>query len=123
MTALHILAQWDEENMDRIAAHAQSLAGDHPEIVEAAERVRTVRGPDEIHTRTFRLGAIADLMECVDRITAGPIADPLDNKNVPELREIAKAEGIGRPQDYRRKRELIDAIKAKRQSEDEDGEG
>jgi hypothetical protein len=97
--------------MERIEAHANSIAGDHPEIVEAAERVRTVRGPDEMHTRIFRIEAVADLMQLIDELKGGEVADPLEAKKVPELRQIAHEKGIENASELK-KAELIEAIRA-----------
>lgn len=109
------LAQRHDAAIDRIEAHAKSIGGEHPEIVEAAEAVRTAGRRDEVHTRLFRLEAIADLLEVIDEKTAGDKADPLENKTVPELREIANEEGVGGSVSQLNKAELIDAINDKRE--------
>jgi hypothetical protein len=109
--------------MDRIEAHANSIAGEHPDIAQAAERVRGARGPDEAHTRVFRLEAIADLIELIDEITEGEKADPLEAKTASELREMAKAKGVKRTSD-KNKDDLIAAIRNAEAGEDEDtGDG
>jgi len=51
--------------MQRIKEDAEELAGDNPEVAEAAERIRTIRAPDEDHARVFRIEAIADLMDAI----------------------------------------------------------
>ncbi len=93
MTAPHILATRHDDAVDRIEAHAKSLGDEHPDIVDAAERVREARGPDEEHSRVFRLEAIADLMERIDELTAGQKADPLEEKNKEELYGLGRDEG------------------------------
>jgi hypothetical protein len=65
VVARTVLTKREDADIERIQKSAEALAGDSPEIVEAAERVRSVRGPDEVHTRAFRIGAIADLMEAI----------------------------------------------------------
>lgn len=109
--------------MDRMESHAQSVAGENPEIAEAIERVRTVRGPNEEHTRVFRLEAIADLWEKLGDVTADAKADepgePLEAKRVAELRQIADEAGIENVSQTR-KPQLIEAI---RESESENEEG
>ena len=107
--------------MDRIEAHANSVAGDHPDIAEAAQRLKSVRGPDEAHTRVFRLEAIADLVELIDEVTEGEKADPLEGKKVAELRSIATQKGVENPQDLK-KAELVEAIR-EAEAKDEDEEG
>lgn len=122
MTAPHILATRHDEAVDKIQAHAKSISSDHPEVVDAVERVRNTSGPDEEHTRVFRLEAIADLLEVIDEKTAGEKADPLEVKTVPELRQIAKEEGVEGSVSQFNKQELIDAINEKREEDSEDGE-
>jgi Rho termination factor, N-terminal domain len=121
MTAPHILTQWQDEAMDKIEAHAKSISEEQPEVVEALQRARTVTGPDELHTRVFRLQAIADVFEALDSgsATSGEAADPLEVKTVPELREIAKEEGVEGSVSQMNKGELIDEINAKREENGE----
>jgi hypothetical protein len=123
VVARTILTKRQDVAMDRIEAHANSIAGEHPDIAEAAERVRSARGPDEAHTRVFRLEAIADLIELIDEITEGEKADPLEAKTASELREMAKAKGVKRTSD-KNKDDLIAAIRNAEAGEDEDtGDG
>lgn len=121
MTARDILAQWTDESIERIEAHARSIGGDKPELKEAAERVREPKGPDGIpapdleHAQVFRLMALADLLEAADEVTPGEKADPLEQKTVPELRQLAGEEGIENVS-VMRKPELIDALNESRSS-------
>lgn len=117
MTARDVLHRWTEESISRIEKASEAIAGDKPEIREAAERVRDPRGPDGFrapdaaHAQVFRLLALADLVEKVAD-TQGDSA--LEDKPVGELREIAEAEGIERPAQLK-KGELVKAIREKRQ--------
>lgn len=128
MTARDILAQWTDESIERIEAHAKSIGGDKPELKEAAERVRDPRGPDGVqapdleHAQVFRLMALADLLESADEVTPGDKADPLEEKTVPELRQIAKDEGVEGSVSQMNKGELVDAINEKRESSAEESE-
>lgn len=127
MTARDILYQWLDEDTDRIAAHARNIAGDHPALIEATERIQDPRGPDGVaapdleHAQVFRTKAVADLLEIADRIVNGEeqIADPLEVKTVPELRQIAKDEGVEGSVSQMPKAELVDAINEKRSEESE----
>lgn len=94
MVARHLLFTRQDEAVERIAAHAQSIGGTNTDIVDAVERVRNVRGPDEQHIRVFRTEAVADLMQLLDEAITGTETSPLEAKTVPQLRGIAKAEGI-----------------------------
>ena len=122
MVATTILTKRQDAAMDRIEAHANSIAGDHPEIAEAAQRIRDARGPDENHTRVFRLEAIADLVELIDEITEGEKADPLEGKKVAELRSIATQKGVENPQDLK-KAELVEAIREAEAKDKDEEEG
>lgn len=113
MVARHILFQRQDEAVERIAAHAQSIGGDNAEVVEAVERVRAVRGMDEQHIRVFRTEAVADLMKLLDEIITGSASDPLEAKTVPQLKGIAKSEGIEGYSDLN-KPQLIAAINENR---------
>ena len=122
MVARTILTKRQDAAMERIEAHANSIADNHEDITEAAERVRDARGPDESHTRVFRLEAIADLLEKIDELKGGSVADPLEVKKVPELRQIAREKDIEGAADLN-KAELIEAIRQNEAEEDEnDGE-
>ncbi len=116
MVARTILFKMQDEAARRIEAHARSIGGDHPDIVEAAERVKNAKGLDEQHTRVFHLQAIADLLEKVDEVTSGKAADPLEGKSVKELREIAKEEGVGGSVSQMNKHQLLDEIRANREA-------
>ena len=114
MTAPHILANRHDEAVEKIQAHSKSIGGEEPEIVEAVERVRTASGPDEEHTRVFRLEAIADLLEAIDEKTPGNKADPLEEKSVAQLKQLAHEEGVRGSISQMNKGQLIDAINDKR---------
>lgn len=124
MTARDILAQWTDESIERIEAHAKSIGGEKPELKDAAERVRHPRGPDGVaapdleHGQVFRLMALADLLEAADEVTPGDKADPLEEKTVPELRQLANEEGVEGAVSQMKKSDLVDAINAKRSQEE-----
>ena len=104
--------------IERIEAHARSLAGESPELAEAAQRIKNVKAQDQDHERLFRLEAVADLLALVDEITAGEAngndsGDLLEDKNVSELKDIAKDEGVEAPYKLN-KAELIEAIRKQR---------
>jgi hypothetical protein len=120
LVARHIRFKRHDEAVERIEAHARSISNNHEDVVEAVECVRDARGPDEEHTRLFRLEAIADLLEKIDELKGGEVADPLEAKKVPELQELAKSRGVKRTSD-KNKTELIEAIRQK-ENEDADGE-
>jgi hypothetical protein len=86
MTARDILHQWSDEAILKIEAHAESIGGDNPEIIDALEKVRDpkgwdgVRAPDAEHEQVFRLQALADLMEKVDEIRSRPSEAAKDSK-------------------------------------------
>lgn len=116
MVARHLLFSRQDEAVERIAAHAESIGGDNQEVVDAVERVRDVRGPDEQHVRVFRTEAVADLMELLDELITGESADPLEIKTVPQLKGIAKSEGVEGYSDLN-KSQLISAINQNRTSD------
>jgi hypothetical protein len=122
MVARTILTQRQDAAMDRIEAHAKSISKEHPDVAEAAERVRDVRGPDEAHTRVFRIEAIADLLETIDEgeATESEAADPLEVKTVPVLREMARGEGVEGSVSQMNKPDLIDAINERRSQEEDE---
>lgn len=119
MVARTIIHKRHDAAAERIEAHANSIAGNHQDVVEVVERVRTARGPDEMHTRLFRLEAIADLLEKIDELKGGEKADPLEAKRVPELRQIAEENGVDNPSELK-KAQLIQAIRAKESEADDE---
>lgn len=65
MVARTVLNKRENAAIERIQENLIELAGDDPEAAEVADRVKTARGPDEVHTRLFRMEAIADLTDTV----------------------------------------------------------
>lgn len=119
MVARHLLFKRQDDAVEKIAAHAQSIGGQDKDVVEAVEAIRNVRGMDEQHIRVFRTEAVANLMEVLDKQITGSAADPLEASTVPELKGIAKREGVQNYSDMN-KSELIHAINASRRSDSEE---
>jgi pyruvate/2-oxoglutarate dehydrogenase complex dihydrolipoamide acyltransferase (E2) component len=76
MTAPYILRARRTEAVERASAHAESIAGENEKVAEKIEELRAVRGRDALHEETYRLEALADLLEAVDEATAGDAAKP-----------------------------------------------
>lgn len=78
MTARDVLHQWTDEAIEKIETHARSIGGKGKAVTRAAEKVRDpvgpdgVRPPDAEHAQTFRLQALAELMEAVDKSQGKP---------------------------------------------------
>jgi hypothetical protein len=86
MAARDVLHQWADEAILKIEAHAKSIGGDNPGVLEAVEKVRDpkgwdgVRAPDAEHAQVFRLQALAELMEKVDKMQSRPSESAKDSK-------------------------------------------
>ena len=110
--------------MERIEAHAQRKnTSEHKQVQQKVEALREVRGPDEAHTRVFRLKAIADLLDAIEEAEGREAPDRLEVKRVPELKAIAADKGVEGASDMK-KAELIQAIRQKENEEpaqDEEG--
>lgn len=92
MVARTVLTKRQDAAIERIRAHARSVAGENPEIAEAAERVKNVPNrPDENHARVFRLEAIADLLERLDELTSAG-EQPTEESSEPRA-EAPKRQG------------------------------
>lgn len=108
--------------MERIEAHAQRKNTDtHKQVQQKVEALREVRGPDEAHTRVFRLEAIADLLDAIEEAEGREAPDRLEAKRVPELKAIAADKGVEGASDMK-KADLIRAIRnAENSDESSDG--
>lgn len=104
--------------MERIEAHAQRKnTSEHKQVQQKVEALREVRGPDEAHTRVFRLEAIADLLDAIEEAEGREAPDRLEVKKVPELKAIAQDKNVEGASDMK-KADLIQAI---RNAESEEG--
>lgn len=112
MTDHRILRRQRQDALEGIEAHVASIAEVRPDLGEKAEAVANARGRDAAHTETARTVALAEFMEALDVELRGDDAgDPLENKTVPVLRQMADELGL-ELDSKAKKADIIEAINA-----------
>lgn len=109
MTAPVVLRQWKSDALDSISADADAIAEVHPEIADKADALKNASGRDPLHTETYRLCALADLMKAVAEAIGASRQDVSEDERTledidgigPELADNLREVGLQSPGDLR----------------------